>query len=167
MDSELDLVRRLKRLITEFVLHRAESGQGFAVDLLEEEAAGGHAIRDHVGRSAESLLARVRGEGISVGPFVRIGIYRAGSFPSAAAANKLVNATLSRHRAIVEQVAKGDNFYAFIKATFGSETGVEAIRRGYYSQPYLRDTYGVGVYILHAPDRRNGFRVITAYPRND
>jgi hypothetical protein len=32
--------------------------------------------------------------------------------------------------------------------------------------PYMRDTFGVGVLIEHAPDVEKGFVVITSFPRN-
>ena len=35
------------------------------------------------------------------------------------------------------------------------------------AQAQMRDTYGVGVIIVHDPRTRNGFRVLTAYPRNE
>ena len=68
----------------------------FDVDLHEEEAAGGYAIRDHVGRSSASLLASVRGDVRYLGLFVQRIRRRDGSFPSIVAASKLVNSTLAR-----------------------------------------------------------------------
>ncbi|WP_274531968.1 hypothetical protein [Nitratireductor pacificus] len=43
---------------------------------------------------------------------------------------------------------------------------MDAVTDGYV-QPYLRDTYGVGVYIVHDDKVRKGLRVHTAYPRNE
>ncbi|MGP2491750.1 RNase A-like domain-containing protein [Mesorhizobium sp. PUT5] len=146
---------------------RNELRPGYRVDLLGEEAAGGHTIHDHVGRSPEALLARVRGERyISI--FSTVDRYRDGSFPSIQAANKLVNATLSQDRSTVDAVASGLIMKkTLVTATFSSKTGVEAFRGGEYEQPYLLDTYGVGVVIVHDPDSARGFRIVTAYPRND
>lgn len=144
-----------------------EDRERYSVNLLEEEAAGGHTIRNHVGRSAESLLARVRGERYLT-IFRTVARYRDGSFPSIQAANKLVNSTLSRNRAVVDAVAAGATTErTLILATFSSKTGIEAFRKGDSEQPYLRDTYSVGVVIVHDPDSRTGYRVVTAYPRND
>jgi hypothetical protein len=151
----------------ETLLAQADAGEGFNVDLLDEEASGGHAVRLHVGKSAEFLLGRVRGERAPLGPFAEIRIYRAGSFPSLAAATKLVNATLARNRTTVDMVANGALPTAFLRATFRSQTGIEAFQEGAFSQPYVRDTFGVGVRIVHDAGRRNGFRIVTAYPRND
>jgi hypothetical protein len=93
--------------------------------------------------------------------------YRDGSFSSLQAANRLVNSTLSRNSVIVAHVASGAMAEAFVTATFSSQTGVEAYRPSAYSEPYIRDTFGVGVYIVHDQGIERGFRVISAYPRND
>lgn len=140
--------------------------RGFPVDLLEEERLGGHTIAAHVGRSPDSLLARVRGEefrGLTVSVIGK----RDGSFPSLMAATKLVNSTLARHAAVVEQVAKGRLADAFVTSVFSSPTGIEAFRSSPFAAPRLRTTHGVGVFIVHDPDVSKGFVIITAYPRND
>ena len=138
----------------------------YVVDLLEEEEAGGHAIVAHVGWTPQALLNRVRTGWYPGLVFTQI-TRRAGSFPSLVAANKLVNATLARNRIIVDEVASGRLSNAFVTATFSSKTGIEAFRATPRSNPYLRDTFGVGVDIVHDPSAKNGFRVITAYPRNE
>lgn len=145
---------------------QAETQGGFAVDLLEEESLGGHTIQRHVGRSPQSLLARVRGQSF-FGLFYTIATRRAGSFPSIMAATKLVNATLAQNHVTVDQVARGILASAFVTAVFTSKTGIEAYRPTLRAQPYIRDTFGVGVSILHDPSTSNGFRVVRAYPRND
>ncbi|UUP18908.1 RNase A-like domain-containing protein [Nitratireductor thuwali] len=142
-------------------LVQAEAGQGYRIDLLDEEAAGGHAIRSHVGRSPESLLARVRGEHY-FGFIFEIRRKRDGSFPTVAAANRLVNATLSRNRSVVEAVAGGELGRAFVTAEFRSKTGIEAYGYGEHAAPRLRDTYGVGVLIAHDPNTHRRFRVVAA-----
>ena len=92
---------------------------------------------------------------------------RWGSFPSLEAANKLVNSTLAQNQAIVDQVASGFVPRAFVTSRFDAQTGIAAYASSPRSQPYVRDTYGVGVEIR--ADRRSsrGFRVHSAYPRND
>jgi hypothetical protein len=112
------------------------------------------------------LLAKTR-QKIPISPFASVGFYRQGSFPSLDAANRLVNATLSRNRATVEEVVNGTLRRAFLTTIFSSQTGIEAFRSSSRSQPYIRDTFGVGVYIVHDPNSGKGFRVVTAYPRND
>lgn len=140
--------------------------RGYPIDLLEEEQNGGHTIAAHVGKSAQHLLARVRAGRAFFG-FATVALRRDGSFPSLEAANKLVNATIAQNQSVVELVASGILDEEFITATFPSRTGIEAYRPGERASPYLRDTYGVGVVIVHDPNASNGFRVITAYPRND
>ena len=145
-------------------LAQADRG-GLPVDLAEEESRGGHAIADHVGKSPDALLERAGQKYQSL--LVDVVVYRAGSFPSLAAATKLVNSTISQNLDIVNRVAAGIETKAFVTATFSSQTGIEAYRPTPDSQPYLRDTYGVGVAIVHDDNSPNGYTVVTAYPRND
>ena len=139
---------------------------GRPVDILEEEANGGHTVRQHVGKSEQYLLARVRSEEGQFGIFT-ISRKRAGSFPSVEAAEKLVNATLAQNADTVAAVAGGRSSGAFVTSEFDTATGIEAYARTPRSEPYIRTTYGVGVLIAHDRRSRNGFRVITAYPRNE
>jgi hypothetical protein len=141
--------------------------QGYVVDLREEEARGGHTIRDHVARSPDRLLARVReeqsattrkrdfAEGLAVG-----------SFPSLDSATRLVNSTLAQNSAIIEPVASGALPYGTIHQRFGSPTGYEAYAATERSQPYIRETTSVSVHIRHDPLSKRGFRVLTAFPSN-
>jgi len=92
---------------------------------------------------------------------------RAGSFPNVDAAQKVINSTISENHDIVEAVASGKEVGAFITRQFNSRTGREAYRDRANARPYMRDTFGVGVYIVHDKLSDKGFRVRTAYPRND
>lgn len=153
-------------------LAQAEELASYRIDVREHEGRnGGHTIAEHVGRSDEYLLARVRGER---GPdLIR---RRDGSFPSIEAANKLVSATLSSskvqpgeilsNRELVGRVARGEDNGAFVTLEFDSKTGREAYAASKTSQPFLRDTYGVGVVIVRDKKDLNGFSVFDAYPRN-
>jgi hypothetical protein len=139
---------------------------GYPLDLRDEEARGGHAVAEHVGKSPQSLLASLRernlaiitrgdsADGLSVG-----------SFSSLEAANKLVNSTLSQNPDIVDQVATGRLSATTVTARFGSVTGYEAYARTERSQPYLRETYGVEVVIRHDPIADKGYHVVTAFPK--
>jgi hypothetical protein len=91
---------------------------------------------------------------------------RSGSFPSLEAADELVNATLDRNRDIVDGVRSGILDEQRVDTCFGLPTGIEAYPSTIRSQPRIRETYGVGVYIRRDPGAKNGFRVITANPRN-
>ncbi len=123
------------------------------VDLREEEAAGGHAISEHVGKSDEALLMRVRNSVVE-GLFTTSSYRRDGSFPSIEAANKLVNATLAQNRPYVEDVANGIlDRSPLLVGYFDSPTGREACRVSVRSAPYVRVTTGVGVVIVWSAPR--------------
>lgn len=112
------------------------------------------------------LLAAKRREFIGFG--LTREFYRHGSFESLENANDLTNRTLEQNREAVEEVAQGKKDRDFVKSRFGYKTGREAIgSRDPRAEPYVRDTYGVGVEIAHDQRSPRGFTVITAYPRND
>jgi hypothetical protein len=136
------------------------------VDLLEEELLGGHTISKHVGKTPEYLVDSILRDRGQVG-IVEYARKRWGSFPSLEAANKLVNSTLAQNQAIVDQVARGSLSRAFVTAQFDARTGIEAYAPSPRAQPYVRDTYGVGVEIRADRSSSRGFRVHSAYPRND
>jgi len=137
-------------------------------DLAEHEAAGGHTIELHVGKSEAFLIGMVTVPQART-LFYTVYRWRHGSFSSPAAAERLTNANLSRNADIVNAVATGRLEDAFITSTFSSITGQEAYRltRRASSPIRLRTTYGVGTYIRHAPDMPNGFIIITSYPRDE
>ncbi|MFA5900721.1 MAG: phage portal protein [Hyphomicrobium sp.] len=153
-------------------LAQADEPAGYRIDVREHEGRnGGHTIAEHVARPDTYLLARVRGER---GPtLVR---KRAGSFPSVEAANKLVSATLSSNRIqpgevfsnrqLVGRVSRGKANGAFLTLEVDTKTGREAFASSEYAEPYLRDTFGVAVLIVHDRSDPIGFSVVSAYPRN-
>jgi hypothetical protein len=146
-------------------VHLVAGQSGMPVDLQEEEAHGGHAISEHVGKSASYLLNRVRAETYDLGK-VTVYMFRSGSFPSVGAAEKLVNSTLSSNAAEVNRVATGQLSAAFVQAEFGAATGIEAFRTSPRQSPYIRDTFSVGASIIHDPTSPKGYSVRTAYPLN-
>ena len=133
---------------------------------MDEEAAGGHTVKQHVGKSDEYLLARVRGEQAQFGIF-SVARKRAGSFPSVEAADKPINATLVDNADTVAAVSAGKSPGAFVTSEFATPTGKEACARTPRSEPYIRTTYGVGVLIAHNQRSSRGYRVVTAYPSNE
>ena len=137
-------------------------------DLSEHEAAGGHTIALHVGKSEAFLIGMVTVPQART-LFYTVYRWRHGSFSSLAAAERLTNANLSRNADVVNAVATGREQDAFITSTFSSITGQEAYRltRRASSPIRLRTTYGVGTYIRHAPEMPNGFIIITSYPRDE
>ncbi|HEU0083080.1 MAG TPA: RNase A-like domain-containing protein, partial [Bradyrhizobium sp.] len=143
-----------------------ESGRKYSVNLWEEEVRG-HTLREHAGKSDLELEAEFKRRGYDT-PYVSFVPRILGSFESAESANDLVNRTLEQNKATVDLVASGKLQDAFVTARFGSVTGREIYRpdpsSNYY---YFRNTYGVGVDIRYDPSRTRGYRVHTAYPRND
>lgn len=144
------------------------------VDLVEEEAAGGHTIARHVGKSDEWLMVRVRP--VTTGLFVSPGVRRAGSFSSLRSANHWTNETLARNFGTVAEVAAGRRSGAFVTSTYTARTGREAFQptrlaMWNFERPtgpaYIRQTFGVDVAILHDPSSPKGFRVHTSYPGQD
>jgi hypothetical protein len=143
-----------------------DSDRRYSVNLREEEARG-HTLDEHSRKSDLELEAEFKRRGYDT-PYVSFVPKRLGSFASDESANDLVNRTLERNKATVDLVASGKLEKAFITARFGSITGREIFRpdpnERYY---YFRNTYGVGVDIRHDPGSSRGYRVHTAYPRND
>ena len=132
----------------------------------EEEARGGHAIRTHVGKSDEELLATLRAMRVE-SPFVTVAAPAQGSFASLDSANDFVNRVLEFHASAVDLVATGALDEAWLPLRFGYPTGREAFRPHAYAEPYTRKTYSVGVFIEHDPRSERGYTVITAYPLNE
>ena len=141
----------------------AQDGTGSKVDLLQEEALGGHTISQHVGKSDEFLLNRVRdfqnemqvNQGVDV---------VAGSFSSINSANNLVSSTLAQNASTVDAVANGDLLSTKIQGFFSSPTGNEAFASNAVSSPYIRDTYSVTAILKHDDRLSNGFYILTAFP---
>lgn len=147
-------------------LAQADTQRRYSVNLNDEEIRGGHTLRDHIGKTDDELLAKVRGDRGSAGIF-GYARKREGSFESRESANDFVNRTLEQNQVMVDHVADGKLSRAFLNMRFGYRTGREAFRPSIDSEPYLRDTYEVGVEIRHEPRIAHGYRVHTAYPRNE
>lgn len=137
----------------------------YSVDLREEESQGGHALREHVGKTDVEMLQRVRREQYRAYLF-SAGRRRDGTFSSLESANDFVNRTLEANKTDVDLVAEGIKDEIFINRRFGYPTGREAYMKG-DTEPYIRNTYSVGVFIVNDPTRARGYRIVTAYPRND
>jgi Bacterial CdiA-CT RNAse A domain len=128
---------------------RDEERTPLKVDLEEEEASGGHAIRQHVGKSDAELIGRLEREFGRV-RFLRWtllewGRKRAGAFPSLNEANEWVNRTIEANRTIVEDVASGQLEKVFLTHRFGFVTRREAIVVPIERTISIRKTYSVGV----------------------
>lgn len=143
---------------------------GYPVNILDEDALGGHTFERHVGKSDDYLIARVVGSRTNVAGIFGFGERRAGSFTSLEAANKLINSTIARNS------DKADAFVSarfpfslpvvYLVADFDSPTGYEAHARNHRVQPRMRPTYGVTVRILRTDKSEKGYFVDSAWPTN-
>ena len=142
----------------------------YSVVLSEEESKGdGHAIGDHVGKTASDLiefLESTKREVQTDGGTLISMRERQGSFLSEEAANDLVNRVLQNHKEEVDLVASGRFDQQWLEDRIGSKTGIEAISDDFLNIR-IRPTYNVGVNIVHDPTSWRGYRVQTAYPLND
>ena len=138
------------------------------VNLAAEEAPNGpgHTIDQHVNKSDEELQEQMAAK-TSRRLFFSVVDRREGSFDLIENANDFVNRTLQNNGPLVDRVADGDENDDYITWRFGYPTGRELYRPDPDSDPYMRTTYSVGVWIVHDPGSPRGFRVITAFPRND
>jgi len=141
------------------------------IDLRDEEAPVGigHAIRDHVGKTDAELMQQMIAKTLR-SPFVSLVDRREGSFDSIEIANDFANHALDapENAARIAEVASGQAWWPrLITLSIGSVTGRELYRSAPDSEPYMRDTDGVGVLIVHDPRKPRGYSIITAYPRSD
>lgn len=144
---------------------QAEPRSNYQVDLNEEDARGGHTLREHVAKTDQELLdfvARDRHRSL----LVTIARVRQGSFFSQESANDLVNRTIEDNQSEVDLVAAGGKAEAVLNKRFGYVTGKEAFRPDADSEPYIRNTYEVRVVIRHDVRSRRGYRTHTSFPIN-
>jgi len=140
----------------------------YGINLLEDEALGGHAIEHHVGKSDNYLINRILNSRTRV-PFGVLGLYRSGSFPSVEAANKLVSSTLSQNSEELRKYLARDwpyNLYPVlsIAGTFRSTTGREAYAENNKVQPSIRATHAVHVILRRHSTSPKGYYIVTAWP---
>ncbi|MEK4035631.1 hypothetical protein WOC76_05330 [Methylocystis sp. IM3] len=89
------------------------------------------------------------------------------SFPSLAAANKLVNSVLAENASMVAEVVEGRVRKARLNKWFTSPTGSEA----FTDRPWdpgasigFRETFGAAVVVFRNPNVTKGYSIITAFP---
>lgn len=142
---------------------------GYPIDILDEDALGGHTYERHIGKLDEYLKARVVGSRTNVAGIFTVGERRAGSFTSLEAANKLVNSTLGQNVDRVDAFASG-RFpslpFMFVHADFERPTGYEAYAPNDRAQPRMRPTYGVTVFLRRTTASEKGYYVQSAWPTN-
>ncbi|MGA8155082.1 MAG: RNase A-like domain-containing protein, partial [Rhodoplanes sp.] len=140
-----------------------ETGRRSSV-ILEDEPRFQH-IKEHIERNDADLLNQLRKNyyrGLTLYGFQPA----EGSFTDVRSANDLINQTLQANSALVDRVAAGEVLEETLEHRFGYRTGKEAFRPDVDTDPYIRSTYGVRVVIRHDPQRRNAYRLITAFPIN-
>jgi Bacterial CdiA-CT RNAse A domain len=140
-----------------------ETGRRSSV-ILEDEPRFQH-IKEHFERNDADLLNQLRKNyyrGLTLYGFQPA----EGSFTDVRSANDLINQTLQANSALVDRVAAGEVLEETLEHRFGYRTGKEAFRPDVDADPNIRSTYGVRVVIRHDPQRRNGYRLITAFPIN-
>ena len=138
----------------------------YTVNLVEEDARGGHAFRDHVAKTDGELISTVKQKVLRGG---NVDIYFASqsSYLSLESANDFTNRILQENQTTVDAVSKGVLPDAWLDKRFGYPTGKEAFRDSASTEPYVRTTYGAGVYIVHDRPPGRGYRVHTSYPYNE
>ena len=146
-----------------------DSERRYSVNLQEEEARGGHTLRDHVGKTDAYLISvmntdykRTQSGNLEITKFRDA----EGSFATREKANDYVNQLLKLERDKVDQVATGMEKKLTLESRIGSVTGYEAFRPNGDSDPYIRDTYGVRAVIVHDSRSPRGYTVRTAFPVN-
>ena len=141
----------------------------YSVDLrAEEKLWGGHAIRDHVGKTEAELIAEQEDNRVDTpvqGGVISTYRLSESSYDSWESANDFVNRLLQGHTQDVDKVASGEEPSLWIEKRFGSPTGIEAIptQNGLKTRP----TFNAGVFIVHDDRVPRGYRIQTAYPTND
>jgi hypothetical protein len=147
-----------------------ESERRYSVDLREEEARGGHTLRDHVGKTDDYLIGvmnadykRYQSRNLEITEFRDA----EGSFATREQANDHVNQLLKLERDKVDRVATGMEKQVKLESRIGSVTGYEAFRPNGDSDPYIRDTYGVRAVIVNDSRSPRGYTVRTAFPVNE
>ncbi len=145
---------------------QADEASRQAVNLPEEDARGGHTVRDHVGKTNEELLAITERNVFHTLSHSLYGISYS-TFLSLESANDFVNRVLVTNRSAVDLVSSGALEEEWLEMRFGYPTGKEAFRASPEERPYVRPTYSVGVSIRHDPRSNRGYRVHTAYPLNE
>jgi hypothetical protein len=147
-----------------------DSERRYSVDLEEEEARGGHTLRDHVEKTDDYLIGLMNADyERSTSGRLEITRFRdaEGSFITRAQANDYVNQLLKLDRDKVDQFLASTDAWATLERRIGSVTGKEAFRPNGDSDPYIRDTYGVRAVIIHDSRSPRGYTVRTAFPVNE
>ncbi len=138
----------------------------YQVSLEEEEARGGHAIREHVGKSYNVLMSQSGASDTAVKNTARI---TEGTFGSIREAEDFTNLALRANKDIVDRVVNDKvTIRTPINERFGAVTGKEILAEsdGITTTARMRPTFSVRVIITYAENSPRGYRVVTAFPTN-
>ena len=147
-------------------LVQLEGDAQYKVNMEEEEARGGHALRDHIGKSYNVLMSQSGAMDATIKNTIRI---NEGTFGSDQEAEDYTNMALRANKNIVDRVVnEKDIKYTAVNERFGAVTGKELFvyTDGISINAEMRPTYSVRVIITYAPNSPRGYRVHTAFPTN-
>ena len=138
----------------------------YSVNLVEEDARGGHAVRDHVGKSDEEIIDIVRRD-VYRGPNLDFLRQSFSTYDSTESANDFTNLLLRENSSLVDKVSSGELSSVWLEMRVGYPTGREAFRTGPQGDIVIRKTYNIGAYIVTDSSLPRGYRVHTSYPFNE
>jgi hypothetical protein len=129
-----------------------------------------HIVDRHIGKTDAERIERVA-DSYRRGLFGLLPpispLMRDGSFDSIESARTFIREALEKNRDAVQRVAEGSEPDALLKSRFGYPTGRKAVSIPKDTPIRMRTTYGVGIWIVHDRSAERGFRIVTAYSRND
>lgn len=115
------------------------------------EAAGGHLIERHVGKSESWLVDRVQRENISA----------ASTFRTLPAAEHFVAETLAEHQPRIDAWLGGDGGNRLVvDARFDASTGISVAR----GETAASDVFSVRLVLERSAELDIGYRIVTGYP---
>jgi hypothetical protein len=142
----------------------------YVANLQEEERYGGHAIREHVGRSRFSLIQQVEKTYKVLGRINGMTVVKMqgaeGSFLSLGDANYFVSETLRHNSTQLEEILNGSSSQETLEWRFGFPTGIEAYWPRLEPPASIRNTYSVRVIVRADTSQPKGYRIVTAFPIN-
>ena len=147
-------------------LVQLEGDAQYKVNLKEEEARGGHALRDHVGKSYNVLMSQSGAIDSTVKNTVQI---NEGTFGSDREAEDFTNMALKANKNIVDRVVNEKiTIYVPVDERFGAVTGKELFvySDGLSINAEMCPTYSIRVIITYAQNSPRGYRVHTSFPTN-
>ncbi len=120
-----------------------------SVNLRDEEALGGHTIRDHVGKTPSDLMKR-----LAASPSKNY----ASSFTDVATAESAVGETIAANQARIVRWLKGSDPQFWVKSNLGRNVGIEIAKGSSVAQ----ECSNVTVVLMRNASSPPGYRIHTA-----